>query len=530
MSANLLLSTSRFLLFGPSDAEQITLKSIVKRKAVNVGRSVMGMPPVKGPGFWELLKKKSWELWCRFWYPKRGLGLPEDMPERVFTTVDGVLRNRGGVDKNADAPNFWAVPSGVIASPFFWSIRVEYSPHVDPSKLFSFELSVEDQLARSGFDYNVRMKSKPLRIEIDKPKPPVVTLEQLWDEVAALPVNERQMILGQCWQKGKVSTLAVPMVGEDFSAFIAGSPGSGKTQLSMTMLLSLAMTNSPESLGMIIVDPKAIDFRPYATLPHLCAPIITEPLRACEIVQLLVDEMDSRTKRAAAGDVTFLKQSILLYVDELSDLLNSLSGVESERLAVNLQRLAQKGRGVGFVVMGATQRVYDIPASTHSKLNMRVVGKMRNANDSVSASGVPGTVTNKLPGKGSFELFSSEYQGLRIQAPFVAASDKQGYEGKIGRFIADIQNRWVGKRPNWTPGSATVGKSQQVAEEPKKEAAIPVELFERLAEINGEISGKAVRRAHLEVYQKDCNAKKAARLLELFNEWSSGAAIKFAES
>jgi len=101
MSANLLLSTSRFLLFGPSDAEQITLKSIVKRKAVNVGRSVMGMPPVKGPGFWELLKKKSWELWCRFWYPKRGLGLPEDMPcpPRSMTVIGSSVWLRSALER-----------------------------------------------------------------------------------------------------------------------------------------------------------------------------------------------------------------------------------------------------------------------------------------------------------------------------------------------------------------------------------------------------------------------------------------------
>lgn len=480
MNTNTLLSVSRFLLFGARRRDNPSLGDVIRGKAVNLGRSMMGLPPVDGPTFWEWLKAKLLRFW-RWLTGRDGNGLPADMPQRLFNTVDHVLRNRGGfANKEAQIPNFWTLPRNCRSTPFFWSIVVDYNPHQDPDKLRSFESSLEDALSRSGYDLNVRILNRPLRIEIDKPKPPMVALDKLWANVAAQPVNERVALLGQCAQSGKVEDLFVRMTSEDFSAFIAGSPGSGKTQLSMSMLLSLAYTNAPERLGIIIVDPKAIDWEPFKTLPHLDREIITESATAAEVIADLVAEMERRTKMAATGDRSFLERSILLYVDELSDLLNGLSGQQAANVATGLQRLAQKGRGLGFLVIGATQRVYDVPASAHTKLNMRLVGKTRNANDSVAASGIPETQTNKLPGKGAFEIWTSGNVGVRIQAPFVADSSEKGYEKKIQRFIDDIVSRWGQRQVKLLTVSTETQDESSASQTASSE--IDANLFARLKE------------------------------------------------
>jgi len=522
---SMIINASRFILFGPS-LNEISLRSVLTRGALNTGRRFMGLPPIGGPGLWEWLKEQAKRWWRELWgYQGDRLPIPADMPERLFTTVDGVLKARGGIDKATEAPHFWANAKASISSPFFWSIPVDYNPHADPQKVYGFELALEDQLARAGYDYNVRIQPKPMRIEIDKPKPPAVSLAELWPQVATWKIDERSALLGLAWIRGQTTTLAMQLAGEDFSAFIAGSPGSGKTQLSMTMLLTLAYTNSPGSLSMVIIDPKAVDFRPFAGLPHLARPVINEPRQAAEVIQSLVDEMDNRTRSAAKGDVSFLRHSILLYVDELSDLLNSLPGDQSEALALALQRLAQKGRGVGFVVIAATQRVYDVPASAHTKLNTRIVGKMRNANDSVSASGVPGTQTNRLPGRGSFELYCSDQQGLRIQSPFVAASDKPDYERQIQRFIDDIRERWGGYQPGWGTTEPPTTNSQPPITDHQQPATvdvitIPVELYQWMFQTGSAnpstISQRQVRKRHQELYGVDPGSSKAKLFLEGF--------------
>lgn len=540
---SMIINASRFLLFGPKLDSRVTLRNVATNKAVNVARGAFGLPPVKGPSLWDWLIEQGKKLWALLTgrHPD-ALPLPEDLPVSLFNTINETLKNRGGLhDKDLGLPNFWCSPTRATSTPFFWSLVVDYSGAADPAKVASFEMALEDQLTKAGYDFNVRIQRRPLRIEVDKPSPPTISLAELWPQVATYKQNARWAVLGLAYMGGESTTLSISLEGEDFSAFVAGSPGSGKTQLSMSILLSLAMTNSPDSLSMVIVDPKAVDFRPFNALPHLAMPVINEPVQAAETIAALCDEMDVRTAKAARGDNSFFAHSICLYVDELADLAMSLPDNQSQTLTNNIQRLGQKGRGVGFIILGATQRVYDIPASMHSKLNARIVGKMRTAGDSVAASGVPGTTTNKLPGRGSFELYCSDQQGLRIQAPFVAASDKPGYEAKLKPFFTDISARWQGIAPGWMPSkptdqaptqpaaqdaTGTTDQAEQVTDaqpvDQEGEAVTKIEFDVRLwqamteAYKEGKLTATLVRKLHQAILEKSINGYKAQTLLDAF--------------
>ena len=552
---SLITNSARFLLFGPKLDARITLRAVATRKALNMARGAFGMPPLNGPGFLDWLIHQAKLLWALLTgrHPD-ALPLPADLPVALFHTVNETLKNRGGLaDKNLGLPNFWISPKGATSTPFFWSLVVDYASAADPGKLASFEMAIEDGITRAGYDYNIRIQRRPLRLEIDKPTPPVITMAELWPIVATYPQNARWAVLGLAYMGGESITLSMAFEGEDFSAFIAGRPGSGKTQLSMAVLLSLALTNSPDNLSMVIVDPKAVDFRPFNSLPHLALPVINEPVRAAEVIQWLCDELDRRTACAARGDNSFFKHTVLLYIDELADLYMSLPSDQAEQFVKNFQRLGQKGRGVGFVVIGATQRVFDIPDALHGKLNARFAGKARNAGDSVAISGVPGTTTNRLPGRGSFELYCSDQTGLRLQAPFVAASDKPGYEAKLKPFFTDIRARWGDSTPGWMPpgrqndqadpqpptqdaaptsdqptAPPTVDQAteQAAAPAPTIDPALLAELREEYATDPAAFSVRTVRRVWALLYKREVNHSRAKPIFDTFMEMRAAGLLE----
>ena len=552
---SLITNSARFLLFGPKLDARITLRAVATRKALNMARGAFGMPPLNGPGFLDWLIHQAKLLWALLTgrHPD-ALPLPADLPVALFHTVNETLKNRGGLaDKNLGLPNFWISPKGATSTPFFWSLVVDYASAADPGKLASFEMAIEDGITRAGYDYNIRIQRRPLRLEIDKPTPPTITLAELWPTVATYPQNARWAVLGLAYMAGESTTLSMSFEGEDFAGFIAGRPGSGKTQLSMAILLSLAMTNGPDSLTMIIIDPKAIDFRPFNALPHLALPVVNEPTQAAEVIQWLCDEMDRRTAQAARGDNSFFKHSLLLYVDELADLYLSLPSDQAEQFVKNFQRLGQKGRGVGFIIIGATQRVFDIPDALHGKLNARFAGKARNAGDSVAISGVPGTTTNRLPGRGSFELYCSDQTGLRLQAPFVAASDKPGYEAKLKPFFTDIRARWGDSTPGWMPpgrqtdqadpqpptqdaaptsdqptAPPTVDQAteQAAAPAPTIDPALLAELREEYQTDPDAFSVRTVRRVWALLYKREVNHSRAKPIFDTFMEMRAAGLLE----
>lgn len=525
----MLTGLSRWVLFGgETQTDMPQLHEIFLYKMVNIGRRMIGLQPARYPGFRDFFSL----LWSQIYNELAGrtpdTGAPAGVPVRMFQVIDNVLRARGGVaDRTTGAFNFWLNRDRAIVNPMLWALFVEYAPTANIKTALELELALEDALAAAGLNLNVRVLPKPLRVEIDNPTVPMVNLLDLWNDVlTAIPANKRQCVIGKTWQGGNEKTMAIALDGEDFSAFIAGAPGSGKTQLSMSMLLTFCLLNDPTRFGMLIIDPKAIDFRPFNGLPHLLTPVVNEPSYAAEQIASLVAEMDNRTRQAARGDRSFLDRTILLYVDELSDLLNSLPAKQAEQAAVDLQRLAQKGRGVGFIVVAATQRVYDVPASAYSKLNARFVGKMRNAGDSVAASGIPGTQTNRLPGRGSFELYSAHHMGLRIQAPFVADASKTDYEHEIGRFVTAVCNRWRGKRADWF-GGAGAGQQAAAPEQAEQQPAAPAtggldpELFAELrrkAEAAGvdSVTSYTIRNLYENLTGKQLNSSKARAWLESF--------------
>ena len=207
---------------------------------------------------------------------------------------------------------------------------------------------------------------------------------------------------------------------------IAGATGSGKSVCINSILASLLLTNRPDRLRMLMVDPKRVELTPFNGIPHLIAPVIVDTDETLVVLRGIQNEMLRRYRlmeqigvrniegyNKKAGDyMPFL----VIIIDELADLMMA-SGYEVEQALV---RLAQLGRATGIHLILATQRPSvnvvtgllkaNIPAriafAVASQVDSRVIL------DSVGAE--------KLLGKGDMLLLTPDSpKPKRVQGTFV---------------------------------------------------------------------------------------------------------------
>lgn len=156
---------------------------------------------------------------------------------------------------------------------------------------------------------------------------------------------------------------------------IAGATGSGKSVCINTIVMSILMNAKPDEIKMIMVDPKKVELTPYTRLPHMLAPVITEPAGACAALHWLVKEMENRyeiLKQVGYRNITSFNERkidrefeeglkkeipekmhyIVCIIDELADLMM----VASNDIETHIARIAQMARAVGIHLILATQR------------------------------------------------------------------------------------------------------------------------------------------------------------------------------
>jgi S-DNA-T family DNA segregation ATPase FtsK/SpoIIIE len=201
--------------------------------------------------------------------------------------------------------------------------------------------------------------------------------------------------------------LASPEVAH---CLIAGTTGSGKTELARTLLASLLLHQKPRDIQLALFDPKGRGFAPFAAAPHLLFPLVQSPVETLARLEYLVAEMERREREAIE------RPRIVVVVDELADLLQTC-GRELEEL---LTRLVQRGRSAGVSVVACTQKPSAQVVGSLLKANfpVRLVGRVASAEDARVAAGVGGTGAEKLVGRGDFLLIAGGEQ-IRFQAALI---------------------------------------------------------------------------------------------------------------
>ncbi|MEM9146602.1 MAG: DNA translocase FtsK 4TM domain-containing protein [Pseudomonadota bacterium] len=240
---------------------------------------------------------------------------------------------------------------------------------------------------------------------------------------------------------------------------IAGTTGSGKSVAINTMILSLLYRLSPEQCRVIMIDPKMLELSVYDGIPHLLAPVVTDPKKALVALKWVVGEMEERYRRMSklgvrnldgynarvrdaiakgedfsrtvqtgfdpdTGEPVFETETIapeampliVVIVDEMADLM-MVAGKEIEAC---IQRLAQMARASGIHLIMATQRpsvdviTGTIKANFPTRISFQVTSKI----DSRTILGEQGA--EQLLGQGDMLYMASGGRVKRVHGPFVS--------------------------------------------------------------------------------------------------------------
>ncbi|MBN3836473.1 FtsK/SpoIIIE domain-containing protein [Burkholderia sp. Ac-20344] len=142
---------------------------------------------------------------------------------------------------------------------------------------------------------------------------------------------------------------------------VGGTTGSGKSVCLHSLILSLLLRHNSDTLQLALIDPKQVEFAPYATLPNLYrGSIATEVTEAREALQELVAEMEARYavfNRLGVANIADARRKghnfpfIIVFIEEMADLVLQDDSVEQL-----IARLAQKARAAGIHLVLATQR------------------------------------------------------------------------------------------------------------------------------------------------------------------------------
>ncbi len=240
---------------------------------------------------------------------------------------------------------------------------------------------------------------------------------------------------------------------------IAGTTGSGKSVGINTMILSLLYRLPPERCKLIMIDPKMLELSVYEGIPHLLAPVVTDPRKAVVALKWAVREMEERYKKMSkvgvrnvdgynarvaqlldrgeklsrtvqtgfdqeTGEPTFEQEEldtspmpfIVVIIDEMADLM-MVAGKDIEGA---VQRLAQMARAAGIHVIMATQRpsvdviTGTIKANFPTRISFQVTSKI----DSRTILGEQGA--EQLLGQGDMLYMAGGGRISRLHGPFVS--------------------------------------------------------------------------------------------------------------
>ena len=337
--------------------------------------------------------------------------------------------------------------------------ELEPAPGIKSSRV----ISLADDIARSMSAISARVAvvqgRNAIGIELPNSKRETVYLRELFeDESFAKDDTTLNIALGK------------NIGGEPIFAnlsrmphlLIAGTTGSGKSVGINTMILSLLYRLPPDKCKLIMIDPKMLELSVYEGIPHLLAPVVTDPRKAIVALKWAVREMEDRYRKmskcgvrnvdgynakitqlsakgeklsrtvqtgfdARTGEPIFEQEDmdlqlmpyIVVIIDEMADLM-MVAGKDIEGA---VQRLAQMARAAGIHVVMATQRpsvdviTGTIKANFPTRISFQVTSKI----DSRTILGEQGA--EQLLGQGDMLYMAGGGRISRLHAPFVSDSE-----------------------------------------------------------------------------------------------------------
>jgi S-DNA-T family DNA segregation ATPase FtsK/SpoIIIE len=328
-----------------------------------------------------------------------------------------------------------------------------------PGTKSSRVIGLSDDIARSMSALSARVAVIPGRnaigIELPNAKRETVYLREL---LASAEFESPSTKLGLALGKDIGGSAIIADLTKMPHLLVAGTTGSGKSVAINTMILSLLYKLTPDQCRFIMVDPKMLELSVYDGIPHLLAPVVTEPGKAVVALKWTVREMEDRYRKmselgvrniasynerlaaARAKDETLGRTVqtgfdeagkpiyeerpidlnplpfIVVIVDELADLML----VAGKDIEAAIQRLAQMARAAGIHLIMATQRpsvdviTGTIKANFPTRISFQVTSKI----DSRTILGEQGA--EQLLGMGDMLFMPGAGRISRVHGPFVS--------------------------------------------------------------------------------------------------------------
>jgi S-DNA-T family DNA segregation ATPase FtsK/SpoIIIE len=304
-------------------------------------------------------------------------------------------------------------------------------------------------------------------IEIPRPDPAIVYLREVLECPSFRESNAKLMI-----------GLGKTVTGEPISAdltkmphlLIAGATGAGKSFCINALIASILFRATPEEVRFIMVDPKMLELSLYDSIPHLLAPVVTDPKIASDALKWTVAEMENRYRAMSQYVVRNISEYnvkldalrdqaetdeerseiparlpfLVVVIDELADLmLTAPRDIEN-----SLARLAQMARAVGIHLILATQRpsvnviTGTIKANFPSRIAFRVASKV----DSRTILDTNGA--EKLLGNGDMLFLpAGKPEPIRVHGAYIETEETE-------RLVAAVSGQGVQlERVDFGPGA-----------------------------------------------------------------------------
>ena len=376
----------------------------------------------------------------------RGRGVSDEVLQENARELEGVLQDFG---VKGEITN-------VRPGPVVTLYELEPAPGTKSSRV----IGLADDIARSMSAVAARVAVVPGRnvigIELPNDRREIVVLREM---IESPDFEETDARLALALGKNIGGEPIIVDLARMPHLLIAGTTGSGKSVGINTMILSLLYRLSPDQCKFIMIDPKMLELSVYDGIPHLLAPVVTDPKKAVVALKWTVREMEERYKRMSKLGVRDIKgynsrilhaeakgevltrtvqtgfdratgraiyeqeemdydtmPHIVVIVDEMADLMM----VAGKDIEAAVQRLAQMARAAGIHLITATQRpsVDVITGTIKANFPTRVSFQVTSKIDSRTILGEQGA--EQLLGSGDMLYMAGGGRIMRVHGPFVA--------------------------------------------------------------------------------------------------------------
>ncbi|GBF72061.1 DNA translocase FtsK [Paenibacillus sp. 598K] len=351
---------------------------------------------------------------------------------------EGALESRRKLEATLESFGVKANVLDVVRGPAVTRYEVQPATGVKVSRI----VGLTDDIALALAAKDIRMEApipgkSAIGIEVPNTEVSVVTMREVMETTAfQRAASKMSIVFGR-------DIAGTPIVGDLARMphlLVAGATGSGKSVCINGIITSILYKAKPDEVRFLMIDPKMVELNVYNGIPHLLAPVVTDPRRASLALKKIVVEMEKRYELFSksgtrniegynslmADNPAALLPYIVVIVDELADLMMIAANDVEDAIC----RLAQMARASGIHLIIATQRpsVDVITGLIKANIPSRIAFGVSSQVDSRTILDMVGA--EKLLGRGDMLFLPvGMSKPIRVQGAFLSDQEVESVVG-----------------------------------------------------------------------------------------------------